>query len=117
MYIVPSATIGVVSRVVPPGGWYTHAGRSRATLATDICVSGENRIDRYDPEYVSHSPEPSGAAAIREKVTWACTGTSSTAASSVTAVRILFIARPSTSSDTQRDQSILLRRSGRRRTA
>src|SRR5579859_5007229 len=117
MYMVPSATIGVVSRVVAPGAWYTHAGRSRATLATDICVSGENRIDRYDPEYVSHSPEPSGAAAILEKVTCACTGTSSTPASSVTTVRICFIGRPSASSDTRRDLSTPLRRIERRRTA
>src|SRR6266576_1256040 len=53
-YITPLATTGVHSIDPVPGGWYTHTGRSRATLSVEICRSGEKRCELYDPEYISH---------------------------------------------------------------
>src|SRR6267378_5906316 len=53
-YITPLATTGVHSIDPVPGGWNTHTGCRRATLSVEICRSGENRCELYDPEYISH---------------------------------------------------------------
>src|SRR3954468_15554072 len=55
-YMTPLTTTGVDSTEPVPGGWYTHTGRSFDTLSAVICLSGENRCELYEPEYISHWP-------------------------------------------------------------
>src|SRR5581483_7475244 len=59
MYMTPSATTGVPSSDPVPAGWYTHNGFSRAAFSGVIWFSGENRSDRYEPEYIGQSPDAS----------------------------------------------------------
>src|SRR5439155_17326732 len=102
-YITPSATTGVTSSAPVPGGWYNHMGRSRLTFSREICVSGENRSERYDPEYESHCPSSAVPFARRMYATCAPSGASINT-KAATAEIVVFIAHPEALTDTRRDR-------------